>query len=210
MLVLSTPRKPSQPHRQTMNDTKESATEVAKQVAREVGDKTTQAEKKLEEKLTYLWHEIASWQQDNAYITSGYRPESNSYVKSWKSLLYIHNETVNIYTHLLGALFFFIASYFLYGELKPRYETASREDLWVFGCFFAGAVACLGMSGTYHTISNHSHEVAVWGNKLDYLGIVFLIWGSFIPVMYYAFEEEPGLMKTYWTMVSLVCGIVRI
>jgi adiponectin receptor len=185
-----------------MNDTKDIATQAAK----DLGDKAIQVEKKIEDKLTYLWHEIAPWQQDNAYITSGYRPQSNSYAKSWKSLLYIHNETVNIYTHLLGALAFFITSYFLYGELKPRYETASREDLWVFGCFFAGAVACLGMSGTYHTIQNHSHEVAVWGNKLDYLGIVFLIWGSFIPVLYYAFEEEPGLMKTYWTMITTLAA----
>jgi adiponectin receptor len=73
----------------------------------------------------------------------------------------------------------------------------------VFSCFFFGAVACLGMSATYHTISNHSHEVAVLGNKLDYLGIVFLIWGSFIPVLYYAFESEPALMRTYWAMVRL-------
>lgn len=165
--------------------------------------KAAEVEKKIQEKLTYLWHEIAPWQQDNQYITSGYRPQSNSYCKSWKSLLYIHNETVNIYTHLVGAVLFFVASYFLYSELEPRYETASREDVYVFSCFFLGAVACLGMSGTYHTIQNHSHEVAIWGNKLDYLGIVFLIWGSFIPVLYYAFDKEPGLMKTYWTMVSL-------
>lgn len=190
---------PAQSLQPTMANSKESAATVVTQLEH----KAAAIESKIEEKLTYLWHEIAPWQRDNAYITSGYRPASNSYAKSWASLFYIHNETVNIYTHLLGAVFFFVASYFLYGELRPRYETANREDLWVFGCFFAGAVACLGMSGTYHTISNHSHEVAVWGNKLDYLGIVFLIWGSFIPVLYYAFEEEPGLRKTYWTMVRI-------
>lgn len=171
------------------------------ETTQELGSVAAKVEKKFEERLTYFWHEIAPWQQDNAYIVSGYRPQSNSYAKSWKSLLYVHNETVNIYTHLLGALFALIASAFLYNELEPRYETATREDVYVFVCFFAGAVACLGMSGTYHTIQNHSHEVAIWGNKLDYLGIVFLIWGSFIPVVYYAFQTEPGLMKMYWTMV---------
>ncbi|KAF1932705.1 HlyIII-domain-containing protein [Didymella exigua CBS 183.55] len=174
--------------------------------AQEFKNKATQAEAKLDKKLTHLWHEIAPWQQDNAYITSGYRAQSNSYAKSWKSLFYLHNETVNIYTHLLGAVVFFATGGFLYGELRPRYETASREDLCAFACFFAGAVACLGMSGTYHTIQNHSHEVAVWGNKLDYLGIVFLIWGSFVPVLYYAFDREPGLMKTYWTMITTLAA----
>lgn len=183
-------------------DTK-AAPSSAAEATTKLKDTATEIEHKIEEKLTYLWHEIDPWQRDNAYITSGYRAQSNSYAKSWASLLYIHNETVNIYTHLLGAILALVASVFLYNELQPRYETASKEDVYVLGCFFAGAVACLGMSGTYHTISNHSHEVAVWGNKLDYLGIVFLIWGSFIPVLYYAFAEEPGLMKTYWTMVSL-------
>jgi adiponectin receptor len=184
-------------------DTTEAAVEAAVDITKELGEKVKEVEKKVEEKLTYLWTEIAPWQQDNAYITSGYRPQSNSYAKSWRSLLYIHNETVNIYTHLLGAIIFFFTSYYMYGELKPRYETATKEDVYAFACFFAGAVACLGMSGTYHTIQNHSHEVAIWGNKLDYLGIVFLIWGSFVPVLYYAFQAEPQLMKTYWTMVSL-------
>lgn len=177
------------------------AVSTAAGAAKDLQSAALNAEKKLEAKLTYLWSEIPSWQQDNHYITSGYRGASNSYAKSWKSLLYIHNETVNIYTHLLGAVIFLVTSYLLFGELKPRYDTASKEDVYVFACFFAGAVACLGMSGTYHTIQNHSHPVAVWGNKLDYLGIVFLIWGSFIPVLYYAFPTDPHLMKTYWTMV---------
>lgn len=159
-------------------------------------------EQKAEKKLLLLWDEISPWQQDNHYIRSGYRAQSDSFSKSWKSLSYLHNETVNIYTHLVGAILSLFAAALLYRELEPRYETATREDVYAFSCFFAGAVACLGMSGTYHTISNHSHEVAVWGNKLDYLGIVFLIWGSFIPVLYYAFREEPELRKTYWTMVG--------
>lgn len=161
-------------------------------------------EQKLEEKLILLWDELSPWQQDNHYIHSGYRAQSNSYLRSWKSLGYIHNETVNIYSHLLGALLAIVSGIALYLTLEPRYETATREDVLVLSCFFAGAVACLGMSATYHTIQNHSHEVAVWGNKLDYLGIVFLIWGSFIPVLYYAFGNEPELRRTYWTMVSLV------
>jgi adiponectin receptor len=179
------------------------AIDTAKDAATAVASASKQAEAKLEQKLTYLWHEISPWQQDNAYIHSGYRPASNSFAKSWQSLGYLHNETVNIYSHLLGAVLAFVSSGILYTTLAPRYPTASRDDVYVFSCFFFGAVACLGMSATYHTISNHSHEVAVLGNKLDYLGIVFLIWGSFIPVLYYAFQSEPALMRTYWAMVRL-------
>jgi adiponectin receptor len=174
--------------------------DVAKDSALSAGK---ELEKTASHKLTYLWNEVLPWQQDNHYIHSGYRPQSNSYLQSWNSLAYLHNETVNIYTHLIGAILILVASVASYHVLGPRYETATREDVWVFGCFFLGAVACLGMSATFHTISNHSHEVAKWGNQLDYAGIVFLIWGSFIPVLYYGFQDHSRLMQTYWAMVRL-------
>lgn len=33
------------------------------------------------------------------------------------------------------------------------------------------------------------------------MGIVILIWGSFIPSVYYGFNPEPSLIRLYWTMV---------
>jgi adiponectin receptor len=181
-----------------MDSAKEAASTAVK-----TGEKM---EKKVEEKLIILWDELSPWRQDNHYIQSGYRAQSNSYTKSWKSLSYLHNETVNIYTHLIGALLIFVSGIALYSTLSPRYTTATREDVIVFGCYFAGAVACLGMSATYHTIQNHSHEVAIWGNKLDYLGIVFLIWGSFVPVLYFAFGDEPELRRMYWAMITTLAA----
>lgn len=156
----------------------------------------------VKKELIVLWEHLASWQQDNHYIHSGYRAASNSFKDSIASLGYLHNETVNIWTHLLGSLAFAAGSVFLWHSLLPRYEEASTTDVKVFACFFLGAVICLGMSATFHTISNHSEAVSRFGNKLDYLGIVFLIWGSFIPAIYYGFSCDPTWINTYWTMVS--------
>lgn len=156
---------------------------------------------KAKEVLTLLWNEIPSWQQDNSYIQRGYRPASNSYQKSAASLGYLHNESVNIWTHLIGALLACSTATVLYCVIRPRFSMANSEDVMIFTCFFLGAIACLCMSATYHTISNHSESVAKFGNRLDYMGIVFLIWGSFIPSIYYGFSAEPGLTRTYWTMV---------
>lgn len=130
--------------------------------------------------LTVLWHELEEWQRDNHFITSGYRPASNSYWRSAGSLAYLHNESVNIYSHLFGALIALLGGAVLYSAIKPRFEQATNEDVVVFSCYFLGAIACLGMSATYHTIANHSEHVAKFGNRLDYIGIVFLIWGSFV------------------------------
>jgi adiponectin receptor len=165
-------------------------------------DLVTKVEKKVSHALTVLWSDLPSWQQDNHYIHSGYRPASNSFSRSFSSLSYIHNETVNIYTHLLGAVASLVCSVYLHALIKPRYDRATTEDVMVFGCFFAGAIACLGMSATYHTISNHSPKVNKIGNQLDYVGIVCLIWGSFIPSIFYGFARESGYIAVYWSMVS--------
>lgn len=89
----------------------------------------------------------------------------------------------------------------MYRLLSSRYEQATRGDILAFGCFFLSAIACLGMSATFHMISNHSESVCTFSNKLDHLGIVLLIWGSFVPSIFYGFACEPGLLSNYLTMV---------
>ena len=57
-------------------------------------------------------------------------------------------------------------------------------------------------TGSFHTIANHSKSVAAFGNQLDYLGVVVLMWGSTIPTIYYGFYHDRGLQTCYWTVVS--------
>ncbi|KAI1470100.1 HlyIII-domain-containing protein [Daldinia caldariorum] len=168
-------------------------------------------EHKIASALVILWDDLPSWRRDNHYIVSGYRPDSNSYWRSFTSIFYVHNESVNIWTHLLGALSFPAVGAWLYHVIAPRYASANSSDLLAFACFFAGAVLCLGMSATYHTLSNHSEEVAKWGNKLDYSGIVFLIVGSYVPALYYGLFCQPELMTVYLYGIFLLgfgCGVV--
>jgi adiponectin receptor len=67
------------------------------------------------------------------------------------------------------------------------------------------------MSATYHTISNHSHPVAKFGNQLDYLGIIILIVGSFLPTVYYGFQCYSHLIWVYSVMMvsfGALCAVV--
>lgn len=166
--------------------------------------------------------DLPAWQQDNGYILTAYRPASYSFRRSLASIFYVHNEFVNIQTHLIGGLIF--AGYPLYLYSRPELPPAPLRELphpspWTsadtlaFSCFIAGAVICLLMSATYHTISNHSPHVARVGNKLDYAGIVALITGSFVPSVYYGFYCEPYLQRLYWTMIvtlGAACTVVSV
>lgn len=158
---------------------------------------------KLVKRLLH-WDDLPHWQRDNHHIHTGYRPASSSFLSSFQSLGYLHNETVNIYSHLLPAVIAAPAAYGLYHLLSPRYRNAAESDILAFSCFFTGAAFCLGMSATYHTISNHSPVVARIGNALDYIGIVGLIVGSFVPSVFYGFYCVPDLQHRYWTMICTI------
>ncbi|KAL1837727.1 hypothetical protein VTJ49DRAFT_3443 [Mycothermus thermophilus] len=170
--------------------------------------KAAELETTIATALTHLlhWDDLPAWRRDNPSILRGYRPTSNSFRASLHSLLHVHNETVNIWTHLLGCLAFFgVGVRWLVREVvAPRYETATSGDAVAFGCFFAGATVCLGASAAFHTLSNHSERVAKWGNKLDYSGIVFLIVGSYVAPLWYGFYCEAGLLTLYLGLISLL------
>ena len=157
----------------------------------------------IEDTLLLLWDDLPSWRRDNAFILSGYRPIRPSYRHSLQSLTHLHNESVNIWSHLVGAVVALAASLHLYLLIHPRYDSASHADVLVFACFFGGAFLCLGMSATFHALLSHSEDVARWGNKLDYTGIVILIVGSYVPALYYGFFCRPQLLAFYLSLVRL-------
>ena len=64
-------------------------------------------EKELKMRLG-TYEEAPKFIQDNEYLKHGYLLHCNTFKKIFKSFLIIHNESVNIYSHLLGAFFFFV------------------------------------------------------------------------------------------------------
>lgn len=94
------------------------------------------------------WTQIPGWQQDNEYILSGYRPHTESFIRCIKSLAYIHNETINIYSHLIGAAFFATAPVYFYSTLTTDDMKVTRGDIIVFSTFFYGVAVCFLLSST--------------------------------------------------------------
>lgn len=154
------------------------------------------------------WDNLPHWQQDNHYIHTSYRQASYSYARSAQSMLHWHNESVNIWTHFLPGILCIPFGIFLYNSLRLRYELASSADIYAMACFFIGAGSGMSMSGIYHTLSNHSPNIAKFWNQLDYVGIALMIWGSFVPSVYYGFWCDAAAKMTYWVMVSILLVII--
>ncbi|CAF3374376.1 unnamed protein product [Rotaria sp. Silwood1] len=144
---------------------------------------------------------LPHWLLDNEYLISGHRPPMPSFKECFASIFRLHTETVNIWTHLLGTLFFIIMA--IYFTSRPSSEVHIEQKL-IFAAFFLGAIMCLLCSTLYHTLYCHSPEISKFFSKLDYCGIAFLIIGSIIPLLYYQFYCEFGIKVAYLTFIGVL------
>ncbi|ORX58022.1 HlyIII-domain-containing protein [Hesseltinella vesiculosa] len=168
-------------------------------------DSTTQSLLPKPEKKILTWNELPAWMQDNHFITDGYRRPTNSYTECVKTIWYLHNEYVNIWSHGLGfLLFFFLGVHFFWTQPLP--ETLTWFDKIYFLVFITSALTCLGFSSLFHCFTCHSEPVAASWNRCDYAGITILIVGSFFPVIYYGFHCH-ALLQVFYLVTISVLGI---
>ena len=96
--------------------------------------------------------DLPGWMQKDVYITRGYRPEKNSFRGCYDSLWYLHNQTVNVWSHLLTGIFILLL--FLWSSLPVLHGeyVFSAGDLWALQSYLLGAIACLFFSvSSIHT-----------------------------------------------------------
>lgn len=73
--------------------------------------------------------EAETWVVDNIYLLSGYRKGFNNVKKAFNSILVKHNELMNIWTHLIGALIFIgILFYLATGNNSQKFEMDSIQN----------------------------------------------------------------------------------
>jgi len=154
--------------------------------------------------------EVPDWLRDNDFIHSGYRVRFSASL-CLKSLFKLHNETMNIWSHLLGLVLFSVILVSTVLFVVPfGHETITWHDRLVFVIFIASAQICLACSTLFHTFFCHSPGALQFLGRLDYSGIAVLIAGSFVPAVYYGFYCKPTLQVVYITLISIfgICTIV--
>ena len=143
----------------------------------------------------FHYNEIPPWQRDNKFILTGYIMETKSIYECYKSLFYFHNETINIFTHLIPSLII---------PLLINYEIKGN-DFIIYNLFIIGFSICLLFSSIFHTIKVHSMGVASMGSKLDYAGILILISVSLISIIYYGLSDNP-MMRSIFIYGIIILG----
>ncbi|KAH6613168.1 hemolysin-III related-domain-containing protein [Boeremia exigua] len=130
------------------------------------------------------------------------RRGTTSYIDSVASIVRIHTETVNIWTHCLGALRFSAsAARLVFAASGSAAETA---DGAVIVMYLAAAASCFLISSLYHTFANHA-RADLW-QRIDHLGIVAVIWASSVSFTFFAFRCQPGPQWAHISLVTLASG----
>lgn len=164
-------------------------------------DSTNQSKAKAQ---TVTWQDISEWHLDNKYILSGYRREKADYLEIFTSLTFLHNETCNVYTHLVGALLLpIVTTVFLRYLAEPQFFNVSSMDYIMFRVYFWCAEICLVLSTLYHLMQPHSKHVEHFWHGMDLLGIVIVTVGTFSSGIFYVFFCESSLQQLHWAIVSL-------
>ena len=138
----------------------------------------------------------------NRYIQSGYRPINLGLKQTFKSIFKCHNETFNIWTHLLSLLYFLY--WFSHSDIQHLVAGLNTECLYPVYAYFSGICLVFAASSGAHwfnTVSPIWHSVSF---MIDYSGISF--YGSCATIVFYYFNYQtlPPLVKSLGTAFVVV------
>ncbi|KAG5488978.1 hypothetical protein JIQ42_00598 [Leishmania sp. Namibia] len=169
----------------------------------------------------YVIADVPTYLRDNRYILRGYRAYYTG-KQCFTSLLRMHNETINIWTHLLGVIVFVVLMMQLFTRhIIPEYiagnvfhqENRTAQPVpvddartaWpfiIFGTFSLACVMCMLCSACFHTFLCHmSEDLYHRMHALDYYAITLLVVGSFLPFCFYAMSCAPAWRNAYLSMI---------
>lgn len=149
--------------------------------------------------------------KDNKHILSGYRPPGMRPIEYVKSAFSIHNDTFNVWSHLFGAVVFvgLIPHTISLIDEESEDDATIGLDTSAFVIFLVGGVFMYSCSAAYHIFWPASETTAFTCAKVDYMGIVIMIWGSYYPFIRFLFYDDASTYATYGcclVAVALACG----
>jgi len=139
----------------------------------------------------------------NPHIIKGYR-FSESKVDCARSIFVFSNETVNIWTHVVGLVIVLAIAFHFYPS-SVNFTQSSRTDIVFAAMFFFAACKCLVCSVMWHTMSSIAEQGLMERFAcVDYTGISLLIAASIMTTEYTAFYCEP---VSRWTYILLTATL---
>ena len=138
------------------------------------------------------------------YLLGNYRVDY-TFTQAIGSLFYWHNETLNIWTHLIGAFFSFAWHYY---SLHTWLLGADRMDILFFHCFMIGSHCQMLGSVSHHWFGCMDRSIYLLTAKLDYSAIAILIPSMTCALLYELLQCQTYYLTLYISLDLLLSVIV--
>ncbi|CAI5448651.1 unnamed protein product [Caenorhabditis angaria] len=146
----------------------------------------------------------------NDYVVNHYRPPKMTKKMCAKSIFHINNETINIWSHLIGFIYFTYQQYDINYRLIPSLGSHKSDHL-VYSLSLLGMQICMLFSASYHTFGCSSIQMRQQWLKMDIFGISAGLLGMYLVGIYTAFFCFNEYMTTYiyaWFAIFMVTAYV--
>lgn len=151
------------------------------------------------------FHQVSDWAKDNKYIKSYYRKTNENWKYYFKSIFKWHNETINIWTHLLG--FFGVLCSNIYINIYYDVGKYKSQDFCI-NIFTCCMMFCYLFSSIMHLFYPKNEKICSKTQFLDYTGINILIASTFATFIYYAFYCERTIQIIYYSIILSISIII--
>jgi adiponectin receptor len=156
-----------------------------------------------------MWQRAHGWPNslfkrlhgDNPHVRSCFRPMPLTLRECLASVFSWHNDTMNIWTHLMASFVYFVVGAYIIAVL--HHEGASADDVWHWSAMNAAFVLTWFASAVYHTMRAHSMRVFSCTLICDLCGIVTTIAAfNYLTIKYelLCFPDEARL----WHMWNII------
>jgi adiponectin receptor len=135
------------------------------------------------------------------YSLSRRRPDKLPYRASVLSIASLHTETLNIWSHLLGALWFSTSIV----RFAIVHQGPLTRDAVGVSLYLVATALCFASSTLYHVFADHVH--AWFWLRIDHVGIVCAIWATSVSFTLASLECRQGERWTYTALVTAAAGL---
>eukprot|EP01125_Pyxidicula_operculata_P000089 TRINITY_DN1012_c0_g1_i2.p1 TRINITY_DN1012_c0_g1~~TRINITY_DN1012_c0_g1_i2.p1 ORF type:complete len:277 (-),score=11.61 TRINITY_DN1012_c0_g1_i2:78-908(-) len=133
------------------------------------------------------------------FINKGYRVGYTSFNRISQSLFELHNETVNIWTHLL------LAIYWIREGIWWLNTGSQGVDLVAILVYIVMCAFCLLSSASYHLYHVRDFGIFKLTRSIDFIGTSCIMISSNFVLVHFSFWCFPGLTQLYM-FTTLVAG----
>lgn len=141
----------------------------------------------------------------NPFVYSGYRIPCHDWITNLKTILHIHNESVNIWSHIVG---FWLFVGILIKWTFTKYEKVSGMERFATYFYLFSILFLFYVSSKYHLAIGHSVNEANDCQCMDWMGVSLVCCASAVYSGYFEIDQMGKRSDIYFMFLVVLLSLM--